>query len=716
VRHVSSERIVKSCCNLCYRLCGVLVHTKDGKVVRIEGDPDYPANRGALCIKGRAAAEILYHPQRLQYPLRRAGSRGEGKWQRISWDEALEIIANAMNSVKDKYGAESVAFAHGDPKGFEPYLVRLCNVFGTPNICDTRTVCSVPRRLAAVITYGYKAIGTDTSPDLDYPPACLLVWGANIALTHLPNYVRLKEALKKGTKLIVIDPRRTELATKAQLWIQPRPKTDLALALGMINVIISEKLYDESFVKEWTLGFDKLRDHVKDYAPEKVAEITWVPKDQIVEAARLYATTKPAAIQDGNAMDDDLNSVQTARAICILRAITGNLGIPGGDVDFKELPLDLKPTYAPGQMKEMTSFTLDEKLDEKQRKKIIGAEWGFAPVPMARIVPSQLLVRAILSEKPYPIKVLCIHASNPLITWANAQEVYKALMKLDFMYVADLFMTPTAELADVILPACTYLEVDDVAFRSPFVRVVQKVAQIGEAWPDKKIINELAKKIGLGQYFWQDVNEALDIILKPMGLTFEEFRTVGHFVARRLYRAHERKGFDTASGKVEIYSTLFKEWGYEPLPEFHEPPETPYSAPELVSEYPLLFTSWHQGSFRHSAYRQITTLRGVEPVPIVEIHPKTAESLGIEDGDLVYIETPRGRIKQRAILTETVHPRVIGVSYGWWFPEENIDSLHGWKESNINVLTSMEPPFNAQIGSTNLRGSLCRIYKVSEQA
>lgn len=708
-----SEEVVKSCCNLCYRMCGVLVHLNKGKVTRVEGDPECPANKGGLCVKGLAAVETLYHPDRLKYPLKRAGARGGGKWQRVSWDEALEGIAQAMNRAKKAYGGESIAFSHGDPKGFEHYIVRLCNVFGTPNICDTRPVCSIPRRFGATITYGFKTIGTDASPDFDYPPACILMWGANIAFTHLPNYVRLQQALKKGINLVVIDTRKTSLAEKADLWLRPRPKTDLALALGMMNIIIDEELYDRSFVDEWTIGFDKLQKHIKDYPVEKVEKITWIPAEKIIEAARLYATTKPASIQDGNAMDDDLNSVQTARAIGILRAITGNLGIPGGDIDWTDLPLGLKPTYAPGQP-EVLSFTMDEKLSGDQRKKMIGADVGFAPVPMVRIVPSQLLVKAILNEKPYPVKVLCIHANNPLMTWANAQEVYKALMALDFLYVSDQFMTPTAELADIVLPAATYLEVNGVAFRSPFVHVRQKVTQVGEAWPDKKMINELAKKLGLGEFFWEDVDEALDIILKPMGLTFDEFRSIGNFTAEKGYRKHERDGFDTPSGKVEIYSSLFEKWGYDPIPVYYELPETPYSDPELAKEYPLIFTTWHHEGYRHSNNRQITSLRGMEPDPVVEIHPKTAKSLGIENGDWVYIENKRGRVKQRAVLTEGIDPRVVAPSYGWWFPEQSVESLYGWRESNINILTDSEPPYNPQIGSTNLRGTLCRVYKVPE--
>jgi anaerobic selenocysteine-containing dehydrogenase len=185
-------------------------------------------------------------------------------------------------------------------------------------------------------------------------------------------------------------------------------------------------------------------------------------------------------------------------------------------------------------------------------------------------------------------------------------------------------------------------------------------------------------------------------------------------MAEKGYRQHQRKGFSTPSGKVEIYSSLFEKWGYDPIPVYYEPPETSYSAPELAKEYPLIFTTWHHEGFRHSNNRQVASLRGMEPDPVVEIHFETAKGLGIEDGDWVYIENRRGRIKQRAFLTEGIDPRVVAPSYGWWFPEKDAESLHGWMESNINILTNSEPPYNPQIASTNLRGTLCRVYRVSE--
>ena len=704
MRQIAPDEVVKSTCSMCNRLCGVLVHLRDGKITKVEGDPESPVNMGSLYIKGYAAVERLYHPARLKYPLKRAGAKGEGKWQKISWDEALETIAEAMNSAKEKYGAESVVFVQGAPKGFGPYFERLRNLFGTPNMVTAAHVCSVPRRIAAFVTYGQSpATGPDQAGDLDYPPACVLLWAVNTAISDLPGYIRLERALSQGTKLIVIDPRKTDSASRADLWLQPRPGTDLALALAMINVIVNEELYDKSFVSNWTVGFDKLQQHVQDNTPKWAEEITWVPAEKIVAAARMYATTKPACIRDGNGYEENINSVQTARAIAILRTVTGNLSVPGGEVDWAELPLG-----------KMSEFILHDKLPEEQRNKMIGADIGFVPLPPAQIALPQLVTKAILEDKPYPVRVLCIHGSNPLITWSNTQEAYQALMKLDFLYVADLVMTPTAELADIVLPVATYLEVNDVVARAPVLRIQQKVAQVGECWSDQKIINELAKKLGFGDYFWDDAEEALDVILKPAGFTFAELRQMGGIKVGREYRKYERAGFNTPSGKAEIYSTLFEKWGHAPLPAYHEPPETPYSAPELTKDYLLILTSWHLNPYHHSDNRHLATLRGTEPEPTIEIHPETAKGLGIEDGDQVYIETKRGRIKQRAVFTEGIDPRVVGLSYAWWFPEQGVESLHGWQESNINILTASEPPYNPEIGSTNLRGILCRVYKVPE--
>jgi len=689
---------VRSTCGLCYSGCGIWVHLTHGKVTKVEGDPDSPVNKGTLCVKGSASLEYLYHPDRLKHPLKRVGERGEGKWRQISWDEALNIVADELMKARDKHGVESVAFVQGAAKGLQDsYGERLVNAFGTPNFSTTGHVCFAPRAFASRITCGFNPI-----PDYDYPPACIIVWGANMAETRIGEHEQTVQALSKGARLVVIDPRQTELATQAHMWLQLRPGSDLALALGMIHVIINEGLFDKAFVDQWTVGFDRLEAHIRDDSPEKVADITWLSADTIREAARFYATNKPACIQWGNAIDQGVNSFQTARAISILRAITGNLGVPGGESQWSSLGL-----------LEWTSpeLVLWDKMPADKWERRVGADLKL--VPLFHRVPPQSIVKAVLQGEPYPIRAIFVQGANPLVTYSNAQQIYRALKKLDFLAAVDLFMTPTAALADVVLPVASYLEFDNLVAPPyyPIAQVQQKVAEIGQCRSDYEIINGLAKKLGLERYFWSDTESFLDAILKPIGLTFSEFRKVGVTSGKKLYRRYEVNGFETPSGKVELYSSQLEKWEFDPLPTYEEPAETPHSDPELAKEYPLVFTTWTSGPYRHSGGKQIASLRGSHPEPMVMVHPETASRLGIEEGDWIYIETRRGRIQQRATLSTGVAPRVVAADYGWWFPEKGVSSLYSWTESNINILTDDKPPFNREMGSTSLRGILCKIYK-----
>lgn len=687
--------IVRSSCNLCHGSCGILVHVEDGKVVEVKGDPQNPLTGGFICMRGLASLEYLYHPDRLKHPLRRVGERGEGKWQQISWDEALTAVAEAFSRAKDNYGAESVAMLHGAAKGYrDSYLARLANVFGTPNVSWQGHVCAIPRQLASQITYGSVSV-----PDYEYPPACIVVWASNSAETNPPAYQKLLAAVNKGTKLVVIDPRGIGLTQRADLWLKVRPGSDLALALGMLNVVVNEKLYDKTFVDKWTVGFDELKAHIQNYPPEKVEEITWVDAETIKQAARFYATNKPACIASGNGLDHNVNSFQAERAISILRTITGNIGVPGGE---------LQPSPVPLVNRKSSELELWDKLPMEQWQRRVGAELKVLPV--IRYVLPESIIKAILEEEPYPIRAAYMHACNSLLTHSNAQYVYRALNKLDFLVTADLFMTPTAALSDVVLPVSGYLEHYDIQVGN-IVQAQQKIAQIGECRSDYEILSGLAKKLGLGEYFWDSEEQCLDAILEPAGLTFAELKQLGSISGAKQYRKYEVNGFTTPSHKVEIYSSRLKEWGFDPLPVYYELPETPHSDPELAKEYPFIFTSWKPIAFRHSRLRQITSLRGIYPEPVVYIHPEPAANLGIREGDLVYIETKRGRIKQKAALSTDIDPRVVIADYGWWFPEKGASELYGWAEANINVLTNNEPPYSREMGSTNLRGILCKVYK-----
>lgn len=696
---MTTERVVRSACAICRSCCGVLLRVVDDKVVGIEGDPDNPINRGQLCIKGLASLEYLYSPDRLKHPLKRLGQRGEGKWAQISWDEALNTVADAFIKAKDNYGAESVLISKGMAKGPEDDLtMRFATAFGSPNFCAPAFICYVPTLAASMFTYGLRPA---LAPLADYEssPACILVWASNPEECAPPEYWDALRALDRGAKLAVIDPRQIRLATRADIWLQPRPGSDLALALGMMNVIVNEGLWDKDFVNNWTVGFDELKAHVQNYPPEKVAEITWVDAEKIREVARFYATSKPACIQWGNGFEHNLNSFQMGRAIWILVAITGNLGVPGGNVPF--ISSGLVPRGSPELI--LAAVMKD--------KGIMGVSAESGLLPVAKHVIYRDVIKAIIEADPYPIRVALFHGSNPLIGYFDSRRVYEAIKTLDFMVVADMFMTPTAALADIVLPVATYLEYDSVSAppNLPVAQVQQKVAQIGESWSDVKILNELAKRVGAGKYFWDNEEQCLDALLVPAGITFQELKKIGRMSSSPRYGSYEN-AFNTPSKKVEIYSSRLKEWGFDPLPVYYELPETPYSDPELAKGYPLIFTSGKPAPYRGSAGRQIPSLRASHPEPVVEIHPETAVKLGIKEGDWVYIENKRGRITQKARLSTGIDPRVVFVDYDWWFPEKSISTLYDWEKSNANILTSNESPYNREMGTPNVRGILCKVY------
>ena len=681
--------------------CGILILMENGRPVKIVGDPDNPVNRGIICKKGMAQLEYLYHPERLKHPLKRDGERGKGKWQQITWDEALGTVSLELTRVRDKYGAQSVVFIRGSGKGYQDtWLRRFANVFGTPNFCSSNYVCFEPTRLASVITLGYLPM-----VDYEFPPSCLVIWASDAAASHNNQYEATIKALNKGTRLIVIDPRKTGLSQSADVHLRLRPGTDLALALAMINVIINENLYDKDFVAKWTVGFDRLSAHIQKYSPESVQGITWLNAEMIKQAARIYAIHKPSCIESGNGFEHNVNSVQTGRAIAILRAITGNLGVPGGESQWKR-----PPTVRRGA----PELELSDRLPDNTKGKNVSARLNMMPLELHDTPPS--LTKAILEEEPYPIRLAYVQGCNIHLTLPNTQRVHRALGKLDFVVVSEMFMTPTASMADIVLPSATHLEYDSILeSRNPVVtQVQQKVAQVGECRSDYATLRELAGKLGLGEY-WDEEEDILDSILKPAGMTFEELRKVGFIPGNKLYRDYEKNGFDTPSGKVELYSSQFEEWDLDPLPVYYELPETPLSDPELAKIYPLIFTTHKVLPYRHSGGRQITTLRGYHPDPICEINPETAQKLGIKDGDWVIIETKRGKIRQKATIADTVDPRVVVIDYGWWFPERGADELYGWAESNVNVLTDDAPPFNREIGSANLRGIVCRVYRAVKQ-
>ncbi len=357
------KKIIRTCCQGCQCECGVLAHIEDGRVVKLEGDPEHPMNRGFICIRGRAQHHFVYHPDRLKYPLRRSGERGGGKWERISWEDALNGIAEKLTEIREKYGSESIATCYGTGPRMSNFSARLlAPALGTPNAISTNCyICFAPSVVASVCTVGHPIL-MEKGPDY-LPTKCILICGANPLASHASKGKEIIEAKRKNkAKRIVIDPRRTPLAAQADLWLQIRPGTDLALALGMINTIINEELYDKEFVDKWCYGFDKLREHVKAYSLERVAKITWVPADKIKEAARIYATTKPAALHQRVAVEHNINSTQTVRALAMLVALTGNIDVKGGNL----LPESIGGFVTTSFLRIDKQFRLDLEVEKKR--------------------------------------------------------------------------------------------------------------------------------------------------------------------------------------------------------------------------------------------------------------------------------------------------------------------------------------------------------------
>jgi len=716
-------KIVKSICTIDHETCGVLVHVKDGRVVKIEGDPDFPQNEGAMCPKGLSYIQAIYHPDRIKYPMKRGGERGEGKWQRISWDEALDTIASKIKQAKEEYGPESIALSICDGlRGNELAAYGFMHALGSPMICGTDAhYCFRPQANADMATFGMGNFITSEKsqggPEFEQSK-CMLIWGANPFQCHMTIGRNIIKGLKNGAKLIVVDPRFTNLAAKADLWLQVRPATDGALALGMLNYIIEEGLYDKEFVNKYCFGFDQLKERVKEYPLKKVSEITWVPEENIRQAAIMYATLKPAAVSTRMGLNMHTNAIQTLRAVDLLIALTGNIDVKGGNI--LAIPESDLP-YIPWWRVELSTRLSPQEMEKAPGVKDWPMFYGHNACIFSQSYPP-FFFDMLLTGKPYKTRVLlCLN--DPVMGLQDSKRMREAIKNVDFVVKNDLFISPTANLADILLPAASYLERDEIhtMFYTGFIAVAGKaIKPIGECRDEKEIFIELAMRLGIELPFpMKSVKEFLDWRLKPSGMTFDEAKEKGIIEIPFQYKKYGKEGFKfpTETGKIELYSKRFEKYGYDPLPYYEEPPVSPYSTPELLERYPLILISGARTNLLyHSAGRQIPWLRELFPEPILEVHPDTAEKLGIHDEDWVWIETSQkeGRIKQKARLTLGIHPKVVHARSHWWFPERKDDPERGCMESNINAIMSDKPPYDPISGSPIVRGCLCKIYKAEK--
>ncbi|MBT3362083.1 MAG: molybdopterin-dependent oxidoreductase [Chloroflexi bacterium] len=678
---MSAKEVIKNgICYMCTHTCPSIVYVNSGKATKIDRAD---AHLQGLCPRFNAQLDFIYHPDRLTHPLRRTGERGSGSFERISWDEALDTIANSLSKVKDKYGAEAVAFWVAYTKEPRPYFQRLAHAFGSPNFCTESSSCASSAVLASYVTYGMRQI---SPPAIQSPARCSVFWGSSLINSHITLWPKYLKAKNEGLKLIVVDPRRTKLASMADIHLQLRPGTDGALALGMINMIISENLYDHDFVEEWTVGFDDLKKLSQKYTPEHTEQITGVPAPKIREAAILFASRKPSEIvMSANSTTHHTNGVQNHRAVILLQAITGNIEVPHlngylsraastNDITLRQATESMPPGVGSKR------FSLWTKLKKEMQ--------------------SNALIEQIDSADPYPIKALMSAGLN-IQFFPNSNHMVEGLKKLDFIAVTEYFQTPATQFADVVLPIASWLEREILqGLRSGHISLIEPAIEpVGECWPEWKIYSELARRLGFGEKFWDgDFEKCVNHILEPSGITYEDLKKHPDGIklssSSGVDERSQKAGFSTPSGKVEIASSILAENGYEAMPVYKEPPESPVSQPDVAKDYPLVLTTGARVlAYTHSQFRNIDRLRKLAPDPLIDINPDDAGPRGISSGDRVIIISPRGSIKMKANVTDSILAGVVSVPHHWpgdananiLIDDVNLDPISGF------------PPFKSQL-------------------
>jgi anaerobic selenocysteine-containing dehydrogenase len=710
---MSERKVVLTTCKSCHGGCGVKVTTEDGVIVHIQGNPD-SLTKGTMCSKGLSSIQHIDNPYRLKYPLKRDGAKGDGKWKRISWKEALDTIESRCKDAIATMGPTSIAVSQGTGRGYNRYTHRLARSIGTGNVITPGYVCHSPRLGLYGLVTGYGRLYCDYHGWGGEFPKTHIMWAKQLEISSADSEMAywFLNSLTYAKNLIIIDPRASAYSSRATLWLQPRPGTDSALCLAMMNVIINENIYDKDFVNNWSFGFEELKARVKEMTPERAAEITWVPKEKIIQAARLFAIDTPGCIQVGSSLERQANCGYTLRAITCLMGLCGNIERPGSMISWV-LP-------ATGLIED---FYLSIPQSEETKKKIIGSD--KFKLGAARTCNPDTMVKKILSGES-PIKVWLSFGGQQIVHMANTKEVVEAIKKVEFMVHVDLFMGPMAEASDIVLPAAHWLEMDDVYDMHPrfMIEAHNKVVEPpGEAKSDLWIFNEIGKRVA-PQHWFENEEAVLDAELKKGNLTWKQFskRLVsGCWGQDQVYYKYKTDywkkggGFPTATGKFEFYSKALEALGYDPLPQYNEPGESPLSTPELYKQYPVVMTSGYRQPFYFlSQYRNIPWLRSFMEYPTAQIHPETAAKYGISDGDWIWVESPRGRVRQFARVTPGILKGVIMCTANCFYPEEPAKGFHGLFISNPNVLTDnnhLDPMY----GSPDLTCLLCKVSKCSKE-
>jgi len=682
---MGKKREVLTDCTLCYHSCGTKVTVEDGKAVKVEGLESHPVNKGKLCPKGEAMLDNIYHPNRLKYPMKRIN----GNWERITWDQALTEIADKLNTLKAEFGPDILGVFSGSI-GVENLEMagltqRFRAAFGSPNFFSVESVCYRMRIRTRQITFG-------KYPTEEFDSNFYMLWGHNPDESDFPLRLALEKNLKKGAKLVVIDPKRIPLADKAEMYLRIRPGADGAMALAMINVIINENLYDASFIDKWTYGFDKLIPHVQKYTPEWAEKITWVPAEDIRKLSRLFATTKGASIYQGTCtQDQSANGTQSSRAFSILQVITGNINVAGGWVISPRLRFGNVGLGAESEPLGADHYPIFYEVFGRK-----------SPYGVVTMVPESI---------PEKLKAFLVVGGNPMLSMPDSNVFKEAFKRLDLLVVHDLFMTETAELAHYVLPACSHLEKWGVAYTYnvchcvPYLMLRKKcIEPVHESWSEWKFFTELAKKLGMGEYFpWKSEEELVAFELEPSGLTFDTLlndKPEGAYYQEKTYETKEGS-FTTPTRKIEISSEALEKVGHDPLPTYLEPEKSPQGSrwEELRERYPLILSTGNRNYYyTHSQHRKVKSLKEKNPEPRAELGPKTAERYGIKNDASILVETDRGQVKMRATVNERVAEDVVLIPHGW--PGE----------ANANLLTDAQcrEPI---MGYPQMKSLLCSVRK-----
>ncbi len=701
------KHIIRTSCRGCRGLCQVLVHLdKNGRVVHITGDQESPFSRGHICVKGMRAADALYHPDRITAPLLRTKARGQGGWERISWDAATDLIAERFASIRAESGPEYIAIAHGSGRPYAEFADLFCCAMGSPNFVSPAHNCLTPRALCADITIGWRP-----QPDLHglggIMPRCILLFGNNAAETGGTGEFCgkiLKTALEQTEKSIVVDPRTTATARESDLHLFPRPGTECALLLGMIHAIIRGNAYDKEFVAAHCTGFMELHGHIRSFTPSWAETTTGVPASKIEEAALAFARLRPSCLVLGNGVEVSVNAFQTARAAYILMAICGVLDVPGG-MARRLPPANIRPT--PGLAEAM--LFLPPKLRAKALNRFPFCAGAHAPT----------FWQACVSGRPYKPRAIWLIGTNPIVTQTRGDLVSEALRDhLEFVVVSDFFMTSTAALADLVLPPRHWLEQEDVGTLNEAWYAVpcRPIDLVGEALDDREAILRVAHKLGLTEAFpWKSWREHLEWLLEPSGLSFAEFLEQSALFGEMPYKKYLQEGFKTPSGKVELASSILRAMDLPDLPTYEEPPLSPVSRPDLAARYPFIFmTGCKTEAFFHSEGRNIPALRRLHPEPLAEMHPAAAKEAGLSEGQRVRISTPHGTQEFILHMDDRLPKDVVHAEHAWWFPEKSGPS-YGCFESNANLLFSHDH-FDRFSGAEPLKSGLCRVDPASGAA